>query len=352
MKTKITAVIMSVCILLSASFAVFASDYVSADYDFENKLLVILGDIGDGVHMVTVSVYKDSDGSPVYVDQTDSSSEGIYSVSIPFDVLDKDTYSITVSSDNLVDFHTVSKFFDPSQVPSGDVTNTNTPSDNSGKDSQKGGGGGSSVSVSNSVLTTPTVPDAAPVTGAVTESGGIFADVPASHWAHDGIEALANKGIINGVGNGMYVPDSPVTREQFAKMLIEAFGLEIVVGDTDFTDVDENSWSYPYLISAYKYGVMNGYSSTQMGGSHEISRQDMAVMVWRMLDIVEKTLPTGETAAFADDAAIADYAKTAVSNLQSNSIISGMGDNMYMPALSVNRAMAAVIIYRTLNTIG
>jgi len=134
-------------------------------------------------------------------------------------------------------------------------------------------------------------------------------------------------------------------------MLIEAFDLDIVVGDTDFTDVDSNSWSYPYLISAYKYGVMNGYSATEMGGSHEISRQDMAVMVWRMLDIVEKPLPQKEGSAFADGDSIADYAKGAVAALQSNSIISGMGDNMYMPNLTVNRAMAAVVIHRTLNAI-
>jgi len=207
------------------------------------------------------------------------------------------------------------------------------------------------VSIGSSLITPPVNPTPAPIGGSAVQTGSTFADVTPDHWSFEGVEALAAKGIINGVGDGMFAPDSSVTREQFAKMLIEAFDLDIVVGDTDFTDVDSNSWSYPYLISAYKYGVMNGYSATEMGGSHEISRQDMAVMVWRMLDIVEKPLPQKEGSAFADGDSIADYAKGAVAALQSNSIISGMGDNMYMPNLTVNRAMAAVVIHRTLNAI-
>jgi len=330
---------------------VFASGYVDASFDYDNKLFVVSGDVGDGAHEVTVSVYRRSDGAPVYIDQLTSMADGTYKATVPFDVLTKDTYDIIVSSDNLADFCTAAKFFDPSQVPSTDVTNPTTPSDPSDKDSQKGGGSGGGISVSGGVIPAPVNPEPAPL-GSTSEGGSLFADVTTLHWAKDAIEALAADGIINGVGGGMYAPEAPVTREQFAKMLIEAFGLEIGVGDTDFADVDTESWSYPYLISAYKYGVMNGYSATELGGSFEISRQDMAVMMWRMLDIVEKPLSAGGSSSFADGASIADYAKEAVGSLAANSIINGMGDNMFMPQLTVTRAMAAVIIHRTINTIG
>ena len=356
MKTKFLCFILASLLIFTFASPAFAStDYVNADYDFDNQLFVISGDIGDGVHMVTVYVYRSSNGAPVYVDQVDSESDGTYSASVPFDVLTKETYDIIVSSDNLVTYHTASKFFNPELVPSEDVTTPDSSTENTrpSKPSNQtgGGGGGSGVSIGSSLITPPANPTPAPIGGSAVQTGSTFADVTPDHWSFEGVEALAAKGIINGVGDGMFAPDSSVTREQFAKMLIEAFDLDIVVGDTGFTDVDINSWSYPYLISAYKYGVMNGYSATEMGGSHEISRQDMAVMVWRMLDIVEKPLPQKAGSAFADGDSIADYAKGAVAALQSNSIISGMGDNMYMPNLTVNRAMAAVVIHRTLNAI-
>lgn len=351
MKTKILAITLCVLMIFASCPAAFAAPYVDASFDYDNKLFVVSGDVGDGAHEVTVSVYRQGGGAPVYIDQLSTSADGTYKATVPFEVLSKDTYDIIVSSDNLADFHTATKFFDPSQVPSTDVTNPTTPSDPSDKDSQKGGGSGGGISVSGNVIPVPVNPQSAP-SGNIAADGSLFADVTALHWAKDAIEALASGGIINGVGGGMYAPDAPVTREQFAKMLIEAFGLEIVVGDTDFADVDTESWSYPYLISAYKYGVMNGYSATELGGSYEISRQDMAVMMWRMLDIVEKTLPADDSTAFADGAAIADYAKSAVGSLAANSIINGMGDNMFMPQLTVTRAMAAVIIHRTINAIG
>lgn len=352
MKTKLLCFVLCAFLVFSFACPAFASaDYVNADYDFDNQLFVISGDIGDGVHMVTVSVYRESNGAPVYIDQVNSKSDGTYTASIPFDVLAKETYNVIVSSDNLASYHSASRYFNPELVPSDDVTAPSTPTNPSKPSNQTGGGGGGGVSIGSSLVAVPDNPTPAPVAGVAAESTCEFSDVTSQHWAYEGIKALAQKGIINGIGDGMFAPDSPVTREQFAKMIIEAFGLDIVVGDTGFTDVDANSWSYPYLISAYKYGVMNGYSASELGGTHEISRQDMAVMVWRMLDIVEKALPSGGSYDFSDSAQIADYAKEAITTLQFNSIISGMGDNMYMPNLTVNRAMAAVIIHRTLDVI-
>ena len=51
-----------------------------------------------------------------------------------------------------------------------------------------------------------------------------FTDVPDGHWAHGFISELADKGIINGVGNGAYQPDGTLTKAQFVKLLTCAFG--------------------------------------------------------------------------------------------------------------------------------
>jgi hypothetical protein len=54
--------------------------------------------------------------------------------------------------------------------------------------------------------------------------GGYFADVPSNHWANGAIEALAEKGIISGTGNGNFSPDAPVTGQQMRLMIGRSLG--------------------------------------------------------------------------------------------------------------------------------
>ena len=54
---------------------------------------------------------------------------------------------------------------------------------------------------------------------------GIFTDVPTTYWAASWIEQLAAEGITSGCGNGVYCPDSPVTRAQMAVFLVKTFNL-------------------------------------------------------------------------------------------------------------------------------
>ena len=50
-----------------------------------------------------------------------------------------------------------------------------------------------------------------------------FSDVPADHWAYDAVEYAAEKGWIDGVGNGRYNPNGSVTGAQWITMVMRAF---------------------------------------------------------------------------------------------------------------------------------
>jgi len=58
---------------------------------------------------------------------------------------------------------------------------------------------------------------------------GVFADVPANHWAASWIEQLAAEGITAGCGGGNYCPGTEVTRDQMAVFLVRVFALPIIV---------------------------------------------------------------------------------------------------------------------------
>jgi len=50
-------------------------------------------------------------------------------------------------------------------------------------------------------------------------------DVPATHPHYDAINALVSRSIIGGYGNGSFGPGDPITRQQFAKMVVLTCGL-------------------------------------------------------------------------------------------------------------------------------
>ena len=53
-----------------------------------------------------------------------------------------------------------------------------------------------------------------------------FSDVNNKHWAYDKIMFLNSNGIVSGFEDGTFRPDTTVTREQFATILVNALDLK------------------------------------------------------------------------------------------------------------------------------
>jgi len=122
----------------------------------------------------------------------------------------------------------------------------------------------------------------APWTAAARAAG--FTDVPDSHAYHIQIETLAQLGIINGYSDGTFRPGEPVTRQQFAKMVILA--MRIGVSEDDkclFTDVKKSSdiELYPdnYVAAAARENIITGYT----GPDGSLFKPDNAITVAQMV---------------------------------------------------------------------
>lgn len=179
-----------------------------------------------------------------------------------------------------------------------------------------------------------------------------FTDLDGVEWAKTSIEYLASKEIVNGRGNGIFDPNANVTREEFVKMLVLAFGLETENARSEFSDIPASDWSYPYVSAACQSGLVKGMSEELFGKGKYITRQDMAVLVWRFSQFKEVELPTGAITEFSDKGMISDYAVEAISALRAADIVSGMPGGEYKPLDSCTRAQAAKIIYTALSRCG
>ena len=131
-------------------------------------------------------------------------------------------------------------------------------------------------------------------------------------WAQEAIEYLYFKDIVDGYGDGTYGVNDSVTREQFVKILITALGLNLYELDSnDFTDVESGAWYEVYINSAMHYGIINGISDTEFGVGQPISRQDMAVMSMRAIDLINGNTDEESSAEDAEGSEEDTYSGTA-----------------------------------------
>lgn len=173
----------------------------------------------------------------------------------------------------------------------------------------------------------------------------IFADLDEGHWAYNPIIALNKMGIINGYNDGTFKSEATITREEFAKVVVVAFGLTDNGGEyTAFADAKDN-WANEYIKIAYVNGVVNGIGNGNFGIGQKISRQDAAVMIWRAAKAKGISLGEGSEGAFADQSKIAEYAKASVGALSGAKIINGFEDGSFRPDNSITRAETAKIVY-------
>ncbi len=192
---------------------------------------------------------------------------------------------------------------------------------------------------------TNSTPTAHPTTDYATSRS--FKDLENYQWALYAVTKLVEKNIVNGVAENEFAPAQNVKREQFVKMLVIAFGKTELNAECNFEDVTTSDWFYPYIASARKYNIVNGISESLFGAGYDISRQDMAVMIYNALVNNGYAFNKGQK-EFADSPDISDYAKTAVEALAADGIINGVGDNRFEPHKNATRAEAAVMINNVL----
>ncbi|MBQ6937763.1 MAG: S-layer homology domain-containing protein, partial [Clostridia bacterium] len=176
-----------------------------------------------------------------------------------------------------------------------------------------------------------------------------FNDLDEQHWAYSAIEALWKEGIMKGTGYSKVEPERTVTRAEFAKLLASVLNVRPSGGSVKFSDVPQTHWGYQYIRTLASNGIINGQAEGYFGANANVSRQDMAVMIYRALAAEGISLDAVRSSPeFSDSAQISIYAKDAVSKLYSYGIINGISEWEFSPNASATRAQAAKVIYEFL----
>lgn len=173
-------------------------------------------------------------------------------------------------------------------------------------------------------------------------------------FAEIAIVELAKKGIINGMGSGLYEPAGEFTRAQFCKVMVESLGYEQKAYTGGFSDVAATDWHAPYVQAAVESGLFNGYPEGDFKPNQSINRQEMASVAGRAAVLAEKVAQEKldkfamEKSNFADKALVQEWAANEVAWLEAEGVFSEIAPENFEPAKVVNRAEAALIVYNTL----
>ncbi|MGO4349666.1 M20/M25/M40 family metallo-hydrolase [Paenibacillus sp. MCAF9] len=171
-------------------------------------------------------------------------------------------------------------------------------------------------------------------------------------WAGDAIKELAGKGIITGISSTSFAPLKQVTRAEFLTMLVRAYQLADESATANFSDVKTSDWYYASVAAAVKAGLAQGVGEGKFDPNRPITREEMAIMAANALKLINKDAAAsdveGALSKFSDQAKMASYAKEAIALLTEQGVINGMTDGSYAPKGIANRAQAAVIISKLL----
>lgn len=214
-----------------------------------------------------------------------------------------------------------------------------------------GGGGGGGSSAGNGSGSSQKIEASGSVVGNENLNADVienirvcrFTDLNGYEWAEAAIKSLYEKGVIDGVSESLYNPAGKVKREEFVKMISTLYDGE--EKEISFTDVVSGSWYVPYVAKAVNGGIIKGMSETLFGTGMGVTRQDMAVMILRVLKAEEAAGASG----FTDDTEISDYAKPAVTALKKLGVVSGTNEGKFNPKAVMTRAEAAVVINNIIN---
>lgn len=216
-------------------------------------------------------------------------------------------------------------------------------SSNRGGGSSGGGGGG---------MVIPSVKVPEPVDKPEQGVSTVFTDMEEYMWANEAVTYLADKGIINGMGDGTFSPASGLTREEVSTIMVKTQKLSVDGKSSMFNDIPASRWSYPYVSSVYEAGLMVGVSGDMFGATSKITRNEFAVIMKRLIDLYDVELTVNTSTKEYDDAeSIPDWAKESVMYMKGTGLMLGSTGNRFDGSEVISRAYACDILYAVLNAV-
>ncbi len=176
---------------------------------------------------------------------------------------------------------------------------------------------------------------------------GEFRDVKYNKWYFDDVYYVFGKGLMNGTAPHVFEPETKMSRAMLVTVLWRMEGSPAPAGTSPFTDVKAGKWYSSAVAWASENGIVLGVTETRFAPDSNITREQIAVIMKRYHDVKSPgDASSGDLSSFGDGTAVSAYARDGVRWAVARGIIRGNEKNMLEPQGKATRAQVAAVLRR------
>lgn len=170
----------------------------------------------------------------------------------------------------------------------------------------------------------------------------VLSDINGS-WAQKPLQALIDKGVIDGYPDGTFKPEQPITRAEFSKLVAKAFDYRPTEQAFNFPDTAGN-WAQIFIQEVAAQKVMNAFSDGTFRPQDRLNRAQMATMLTRIVQLGKPEEKYSQWQASFTDVPASHWAFQNIEIANKLGVFPDSYKTEFKPDLPVTRAEAAWMI--------
>ncbi|MBR4875422.1 MAG: S-layer homology domain-containing protein, partial [Clostridia bacterium] len=189
---------------------------------------------------------------------------------------------------------------------------------------------------------TITVPDGTKLK--LIDNAKEFSDVSDGSWFKDAVDFASSHELFNGTSDTTFTPDDAMTRGMLAQVLHNLANNPDAGNEEGFTDVSGDQYYSEAAAWAAEQGIINGYGDGQFGAEDAVTREQLAVLLYRYAGQPEVGDDSALTNPDAEDTST--YAEPAMRWAVENGVMKGNEKGELKPNSDATRAQVASMLMR------
>ena len=176
-----------------------------------------------------------------------------------------------------------------------------------------------------------------------------FDDISYADWYYDSVAYVFKNGLMKGTTDTSFSPDTPLTRGMLVTVLHRIEGTPIVATDNTFEDVNNKIYYADAVNWAKQNGIVNGVTETKFAPDTNITREQIVIILYRYSLLKKHNTDIGKNTSIAqynDFPLVSEYAIQAMQYAIESGIIKGDTSGNLTPQRLATRAEIATILHR------
>lgn len=175
----------------------------------------------------------------------------------------------------------------------------------------------------------------------------IFTDVKATDWFFESVKYVADNKLMNGVAENKFAPNDTLTRAMLVTVLYRNAGEPATNRSIPFGDIDMGAYYANAVSWAKQNGIVNGVTENEFAPDSNITREQIAAIMFRYAQLNGMEVVTlEENLHFTDSSEISEYAVSAMNWAVGTGLMKGKSATTINPKDNATRAEIAAVLYR------